>query len=154
LSKEDTDDDDLESGAVAIDATCGAVGLSVVGRLLVTSDTAHVPDDVPFLAGVVPGARRRSASRSPRTHRAVAAGLEQHGYALRTIALKLTAVASFYRYCEQEELLARTPMTCVRRPRVERLSPRGALSRGQVHDLLAAAERLGPHPYGLCSCWR
>jgi site-specific recombinase XerD len=77
-------------------------------------------------------------------------GLEQHGYALRTIALKLTAVASFYRYCEQEELVVRTPMACVRRPRVERLSPRGALSRGQVHDLLAAAQRLGPHPYGLC----
>ena len=47
-------------------------------------------------------------------------------------------------------MLARTPTTCVRRPRVERLSPRGALSRGQVHDLLAAAERLGAHPHGLC----
>ena len=33
--------------------------------------------------------------------------------------------------------------------RVERLSRRGALSRGQVHDLLAAAERHGV-PYGLC----
>jgi integrase/recombinase XerD len=49
--------------------------------------------------------------------------LEQHGYALRTIALKLTAVASFYRYCEQEAVVDRTPMACVRRPRVERLSP-------------------------------
>jgi integrase/recombinase XerD len=35
--------------------------------------------------------------------------LEQRGYAERTIALKLSAVASFYRYCEREDLLARTP---------------------------------------------
>jgi site-specific recombinase XerD len=76
--------------------------------------------------------------------------LEQHGYAARTVALKLTAVASFFRYCQQEDVLTYTPMACVRRPHVERLSPRGALSRGQVHDLLAAAERHGPHPYGLC----
>lgn len=41
-------------------------------------------------------------------------------------------------------------MLCVRRPRVERISPRGALTRSQIHDLLAAAEALGTHPYGLC----
>jgi site-specific recombinase XerD len=76
--------------------------------------------------------------------------LEQHGYAARTIALKLTAVASFFRYCQQEDLVTATAMACVRRPHVERRSPRGALSRGQVHDLLAAAEHDGVHPYGLC----
>ena len=64
--------------------------------------------------------------------------------------MKLTAVASFFRYCQQEDVLTHTPMACVRRPRVERLSPRGALSRGHVHDLLAAAQRHGIHPYGLC----
>jgi site-specific recombinase XerD len=41
--------------------------------------------------------------------------LDAHGYAPRTIALKLTAVAGFYRYCQQEDLLTSTPMTCVRR---------------------------------------
>jgi hypothetical protein len=79
--------------------------------------------------------------------------LEQHGYAVRTIALKLTAVASLYRYCEQEDLLARTPMACVRRPRVERLSPRGALTRGQVHDLLAGASASVSIPTACAACW-
>jgi hypothetical protein len=50
-------------------------------------------------------ARRAHVERWQRT-------LEQHGYALRTIALKLTAVASFYRYCEQD-LVARSPMAFV-----------------------------------------
>lgn len=75
--------------------------------------------------------------------------LEQTEYAPRTIAVRLTALASFYRYCENEELIVRSPMIRVRRPRIERRSPRTALTRGQLHDLLAAAQTQGPHPYGL-----
>ncbi len=75
--------------------------------------------------------------------------LELDGYAPRTIAVRLTALASFYRYCEHEDLITRSPTLRVRRPRIERRSPRTSLSRGQLHDLLTAAQEHGPHPYGL-----
>ncbi|UDY34017.1 tyrosine-type recombinase/integrase [Dermatobacter hominis] len=75
--------------------------------------------------------------------------LEHRDYAARTIALRLTALASFYSYCENENLISRSPMLRVRRPRVERRSPRTSLSRGQLHDLLAAARELGPHAHGI-----
>jgi site-specific recombinase XerD len=75
--------------------------------------------------------------------------LETSGYAPRTVAGRLTALASFYRYCENEELLTRSPMARVRRPRLDRRSPRSALTRGQLHDLLNSAQEQGPHPYGL-----
>ncbi len=75
--------------------------------------------------------------------------LESNGYAPRTIAIRLTALASFYRYCENEEVLTRSPLARVRRPRVDRRSPRSSLTRGQLHDLLDSAREQGPHPYGL-----
>ena len=56
--------------------------------------------------------------------------LERTGYAPRTIAVRLTALTSFYRCCENGELIVRSPMIRVRRPRVERGSPRTALTRG------------------------
>jgi site-specific recombinase XerD len=55
--------------------------------------------------------------------------LEQHGYAMRTIALNLTAVASFYRYCEREDLLARTPLANAPTLRRTDLTPRGTHPR-------------------------
>ena len=71
-------------------------------------------------------------------------GLEQHGYAARTIALKLTAVARFFRDCQQEDVLTHTPMACVRRPRVERLSPRG-------HSAAATSTTCSPPPNATAS---
>jgi site-specific recombinase XerD len=122
----------------------------VAGRLLVTANPSHLPGDDPLVVRLVQHLWRRAAVGPTRQVELWQRGLEQHGYAERTIALKLAAVASFYRFCEQEDLIGRTPLAGMRRPRIERLSPRGALTRGQVHDLLANAAALGVHPCGLC----
>lgn len=75
--------------------------------------------------------------------------LEQAGLAARTIASRLNAIAGFYRYLVDEEVLDRDPMRGVSRPKIERRSPTAWLSRPQVADLLAGAEEQGAHAYAL-----
>jgi integrase len=98
---------------------------------------------------VVRRARPLAPRRTARTLELWQRQLESNGYAPRTIAIRLTALASFYRYCENEEVLTRSPMARVRRPRVDRRSPRSSLIREQLHDLLDSAHEQGPHPFGL-----
>ena len=94
--------------------------------------------------------RPRAAGRSPRPRRAVAAG--PRAARLRRPHDRLEA----HRGGQLLPLLrtGRTPRPNaddMRAPTSRRAAvAAGALSRGQVHDLLAAAERLGVHPYGLC----
>ena len=68
--------------------------------------------------------------------------LEARDLMPRTRALKLTAVRSFYRYCVDEDWLEISPADRVKRPMIERKSPRGALTRTQAFDLLEGAAQI------------
>lgn len=75
--------------------------------------------------------------------------LEDRGLKPRTRALKITTVRSFYRYCVEEEWIESSPAERVKRPSIERKSPRGALNRTQLADLVEGAKRLGPNQHAL-----
>lgn len=45
--------------------------------------------------------------------------MEARGLMASTVARRLSALASFYRYCEQEGYVDRSPATYVRRPKVD-----------------------------------
>jgi site-specific recombinase XerD len=69
--------------------------------------------------------------------------LEQRGRARATVARRLCMVAGFYRYAEEEGLLALSPAVHVRRPRLDYDSHAVGLDRNEVGALLVAAG-LGP----------
>lgn len=75
--------------------------------------------------------------------------LEERGNKPRTRALKITAIRSFYRYCLDENMIQATPADRVKRPTIERRSPRGALSRTQLSELIDGARELGDHQEAL-----
>lgn len=75
--------------------------------------------------------------------------LEASGRKPRTVSLRITALASWYRYLIDEEVLTKDPVRRVRRPKIERRSPTAFLTRPQMADLLEGAQALGPHPYAL-----
>jgi integrase/recombinase XerC len=64
--------------------------------------------------------------------------VSRRGLARRSVARKLSAVRSFYRYLHGEELVAANPARIVRTPRRERTLP-GFLTREQAEALFAAA---------------
>jgi integrase/recombinase XerD len=72
-----------------------------------------------------------------------ARALEERGRARATVARRLCTVAGFYRYAEEEGLLALSPAVHVRRPRLDYESHAIGLDRNEVGALLAAAG-LGP----------
>lgn len=45
--------------------------------------------------------------------------MEENGRMPSTVGRRLSTLASFYRYCEQEQLLERNPALNVRRPKVD-----------------------------------
>ena len=72
-----------------------------------------------------------------------ARALEERGRARATVARRLCTVAGFYRYAEEEGLLAVSPAVHVRRPRLDYESHAIGLDRNEVGALLVAAG-LGP----------
>ena len=65
--------------------------------------------------------------------------LEVKGRATATIARRLCTVTGFYRYAEEEGLIAHSPAVHVRRPRIDYESHAIGLDRNEVGALLAAA---------------
>jgi site-specific recombinase XerD len=72
-----------------------------------------------------------------------ARALEARGLARATVARRLCTVAGFYRFAEEEGLLAVSPAVHVRRPRLDYESHAVGLDRNEVGALLVAAG-LGP----------
>jgi site-specific recombinase XerD len=72
-----------------------------------------------------------------------ARGLEGRGLARATVARRLCTVSGFYRYAEEEGLIAVSPAVHVRRPRLDYESHAVGLDRNEVGALLVAAG-LGP----------
>jgi integrase/recombinase XerD len=77
--------------------------------------------------------------------------LEDRGRARATVARRLCTVAGFYRYAEQEGLLARSPAVHVRRPRLDYESHATGLDRNEVGALLVAAGLGAPAEHALVS---
>ncbi len=99
--------------------------------------------DVAAVAGLDP----LEASR--RTVEQYKAWLYDRGRKASTVAQRLAVLASFYRYCEQEELVRRSPLLGVRRPRVQEESTSTGLTREELNAFLREAERRGSMTYAL-----
>jgi site-specific recombinase XerD len=88
--------------------------------------------------GAVFGARRADIE-------CFARHLESLGRARATIARRLCTVACFYRYAEQEGLIAVSPAAHVRRPRLDYESHATGLDRNEVGAMLVG-RRAGKRP--------
>jgi site-specific recombinase XerD len=77
--------------------------------------------------------------------------LEAAGRARATISRRLCTVACFYRYAEQEGLIARSPAVHVRRPRLDYESHATGLDRNEVGAMLVAAGLAGGRDHALIS---
>jgi integrase/recombinase XerC len=71
--------------------------------------------------------------------RAYVAQLSRRGLARRSIARKLSAVRSLFRFLHREEIVEANPARTVRSPRLERTLP-GWLTRAEIDRLFEAAE--------------
>jgi site-specific recombinase XerD len=77
--------------------------------------------------------------------------LEALGRARATIARRLCTVACFYRYAEEEGLIATSPAVHVRRPRLDYESHATGMDRNEVGALLVAAGLAGARDHALIS---
>jgi integrase/recombinase XerD len=77
--------------------------------------------------------------------------LEDLGRARATIARRLCTISSFYRYAEEEGLIATSPAVHVRRPRLDYESHATGLDRGEVGAMLVAAGLAGARDHALVS---
>jgi integrase/recombinase XerD len=69
--------------------------------------------------------------------------LEEQGRARATIARRLSTIVGFYRYAEEEQLIAQSPAVHGRRPKLDYESRAVGLDRNEIGALLVAAG-LGP----------
>jgi site-specific recombinase XerD len=74
---------------------------------------------------------------------------ESKGLARATVARRLSTVASFYRYCVEEELLTRSPAANVRRPKLRSESTMRGLDRNELGALLVQAGLSSPRDHAL-----
>ncbi len=74
---------------------------------------------------------------------------EVEGLSPATVARRLSALAGFYRYALSEDLLARSPIDFVRRPKVGTETTSTGLDRDELTALLAAAAVDGPRTHAL-----
>jgi integrase/recombinase XerD len=150
------------TGAVALMAT-GPAGADLFNPIRNAHDVAAA-----FLAGYGP-ATREAYGRDLRRWGAFLAGIggldplearrvhveawarqqEEDGVAPATLARRLSALAGYYAYALDEELIDRSPVARVRRPKVSDESPRTGVERDDVRALLAAAEASGPRDHAL-----
>jgi site-specific recombinase XerD len=79
--------------------------------------------------------------------------LEALGQARATIARPLCTIFCFYRYAEQEGLIAVSPAVHVRRPRLDYESHATGLDRNEVGALLVTAGLGGAGEHASSACW-
>jgi len=77
--------------------------------------------------------------------------LETAGRARATISRRLCTVACFYRYAQQEDLIARSPADNVRRPKLDYESHATGLDRNEIGAMLVAAGLGNPQDHALLS---
>ncbi len=77
--------------------------------------------------------------------------MEARGLMASTVARRLSALASFYRYCEQEGHVDRSPATHVRRPRVDNESRTLGLDRTELSAFMIQAGIGPPREHALAS---
>ncbi len=77
--------------------------------------------------------------------------LEERGRATATVARRLSTVAGFYRYADEECLLSPSPAAHVRRPRIDYESHATGLDRNEVGALLVAAGFASARDHALIS---
>ncbi|HEV2071794.1 MAG TPA: tyrosine-type recombinase/integrase, partial [Acidimicrobiales bacterium] len=77
--------------------------------------------------------------------------MEVTGRMRSTVARRLSTLASFYRYCEQEQLVDRNPALNVRRPKVDYESRTLGLDRNELGAFLVQAGLGSPRDHALAS---
>ena len=77
--------------------------------------------------------------------------MEESGRMRSTVARRLSTLASFYKYCEQEQLVDRNPALNVRRPKVDYESRTLGLDRNELGAFLVQAGLGSPRDHALAS---
>ncbi len=77
--------------------------------------------------------------------------MEENGRMRSTVARRLSTLASFYRYCEQEQFVQRNPALNVRRPKVDYESRTLGLDRKELGAFLVQAGLGSPRDHALAS---